>query len=519
MPLFADLLARFRTATGTATDWPPQYKRTDWETIGYYRARFENDPGELVAYAEEYSGASFDKRKTYSPLPLAREICRYSAALLFSEPVKVTLPVAEPDAEPASSIVAGPDTEAAPKPPQAENQYQSALDDLMEANALDPFWQQSGETVAIEGRGAIRIIRDDRVSKEPLLTYVHEDEVLWYEAHGRFVTGGAVIIEHEPRKGVVLRLVEEHEAGVIRRSCYRGDTSRLGSKVDLNQHPEGEGLKEEEQTGLTVPTLIRWDNIPGGYSDLFAIEVLLDRLDEAESIFVDKGRKSSPVVFAHRSLADEYGKVEGGGVILVGGDSADLGILGEGPKSLPIELVQPALQTAETVAWIDHLREMALTLSGYALSSWGFDQGGSADSGKALKLRQARTLLTRAAKERMAREAIVNSLATALAWKLGQYDIAPLRPQVEFGSGLPRDEVELAQVISVLRAAEVQSVEEGVKMFNPSWTEEEIAEEMERLDGAAEKPDPIRDALRSIGTPLAPNAQPRETLREEVPNV
>lgn len=513
MPLFADLLERFRTATGTATDWPPHYKRADWETIGYYRARFENDPGLILPYAEQYSGASHDKRQTFTPIPLAREICRYSAALLFSEPVKVTLPVAEPDTSSGNA-------EPAPKPAPTANQYQGALDDLMEANALDPFWQQSAETVAIEGRGAVRIIRDDRVSKEPLLTYVHEDEVLWYESHGRFVTGGAVIIEHEPRKGVVLRLVEEHEAGVIRRSCYRGDTSRLGSKVDLNQHPEGEGLKEVEQTGLDVPTLIRWDNIPGGYSDLFAIEVLLDRLDEAESIFVDKGRKSSPVVFAHRSLADEQGNIVGGGVILVGDDSADLGVLGEGPKSLPIELVQPALQTAETIAWIDHLREMALTLAGYALSSWGLDRGGSADSGKALKLRQARTLLTRAAKERMAREAIVNSLATALAWKLGQSDIAPLRPQVEFGSGLPRDEVELAQVISVLRAAEVQSVEEGVKMFNPSWTEKEIAEEIERLDGAAEKPDPIRDALRSIGTPNAlPPETPRETPPEAVPNV
>ncbi len=480
MPLFADLVDRFRRATNRASDWPPPDLREKWEKIAYYRARYENDPGLLLPFNEQYSGASYEKRLTYSPVPLAREICRYSAALLFSAPAKITLPVPE---EVEAEVGDGEGAETEERETEAVNPLQDALDELLEANALDPFWQESAETIAVEGRGGIRVIRDDRVSDEPLLTYVHEDEVVWYVSHGRFVTGGAVIMEHVAPNGVVIRLVEEHEKGVIRRSCYRGDASRLGTPVDLDQHPEGEGLEEEVQTGLSVPTLIRWDNVPGGFSDLFAVEVLLDRLDEAESIYTDKGRKSIPVVFGHRSLADAANRVERHGVVLVGGDEADLGVLGEGPKSLPIEVVQPALQSTETQAWIDHLREMALTLSGYSLASWGLDQGGSADSGKALKLRQARTLLTRAAKERMAREAMTNAVATALAWKVGASDVAPLRPQIEFGDGMPRDEVELAQVVQTLRSSEALSLEEAVRMFNPSWTEDEIREEIERIEG------------------------------------
>ncbi len=453
MGLVQNLADRFRIAEGQAVDWPPRHLREHWERIEEYRLRFQNDPGLLIPYSQQYSRASYETQTTFTPVPLAREICRYSAALLFNAPAKLTLEF-----------------------------NQEALDELIEVNALDPFWQQSAETVANEGRGAIRVIRDDEVSDQPLLSYVHEDQLLWDEKHGRFVVGGAVVIEHEPKKGVVLRLVEEHERGVVRRTCYRGDTSRLGRQVALDEHPEGDGLEEEEFTGLSVPTLIRWDNVPGGHSDLYAIEVLLDRLDEAESIFTDKGRKSVPVVFGDRSLADAQGRVERSGVILTGSGQlmAEMGEEGKGSK---IETVQPALQAAETIAWIEHTREMALTLAGYSLASWGLGEGGTADSGTALRLRQARTLLTRAAKERMAREAMTNAVATALAWKLGASEIRDFRPQIEFGDGLPRDEMQLAQTIATLRGAETLSTEEAVRMFNPSWTEDEVDEEVERIEG------------------------------------
>ena len=70
---------------------------------------------------------------------------------------------------------------------------------------------------------------------------------------------------------------------------------------------------------------------------------------------------------------------------------------------------------------------------GYSKASYGRDEGGSADSGKALRLRQARTLLKKAGKDRMASEAIRNALAVALAWEDGGSTVADYRPEVQVG--------------------------------------------------------------------------------------
>lgn len=437
--------------------WPPPEVAEHWDRIRDYRRRFRNDPAEMLQYTPRMNMHPH-RREIYTPVPLAREIARYSAALLFSSPPKI---VFEENAE--------------------------LLARVLEANGLEPLLQSAAERVAIEGRGALRVIWDDAIAPEPYLTYIPEDQVIWDIRHGRAVIGGTVVIEHRPADSdVVYRLLEEHGTedgrGYIRRTLYRGTGWDLGQPAALGEVPEFAELEDEEWTGLDAPTLIMWENVPGSYSDLAGLDVLLDRLDEAESYLVDKIRKSVPRVFADRSLAGENGEVDLEGVILTGDENMELPMGESAVKT--VETAQPELQSEEHVRAIDHLREIILTCAGYSQSSWGLGEQGRSDSGTAIKLRMARTLLTRAGKERMASEAIRNALAVALAWSDGEgaeRSVRDFRPQVMLGDGLPRDMVELAQSLSTRRAAGVVSLYQAVREQHPDWDEESVNLEVERI--------------------------------------
>jgi hypothetical protein len=343
------------------------------------------------------------------------------------------------------------------------------------------------------------------VADVPLITHVHEDEIIWDERHGSFVVGGAVIIERQPtlQTGTtadVYRLVEEHTRGAVSRRLHKGTYSTLGSVVPMDTLPEFAGLPEEEETGLDVPTLIRWDNVSGGYSDLAGAEAVLDRIDAEVSYGSEKSEKSRPISFADASLFDSRGVADLSGVIPIRKgrlrqleDSEDTNKLAG--------TIQPDFQSAETIAWIDFLVDSALMFMGYSKASYGRDQGGSADSGKALRLRQARTLLKKAGKDRMAVEAITNALAVAMAWQEGSGSdrkVADYRVEMTLGDGLPVDTMEDAQEAALWRGAEAISVEEMVRSRRPEWDEDAVDEEVARIKDEAPAPPAVP------GGPFAP---------------
>ena len=288
----------------------------------------------------------------------------------------------------------------------------------------------------------------------------------------------------------VYRFVEEHTPGRIERTLYKGTERALGSRIEPERWlEEFRGLPELTETRMDAPTLYRWQNVPGGHSDLAGLAdggQLLDRLNHSESMGYHKMLRSLPVTVADRKLSDKQGKVNLDGIILTGGSGA--GQLAGESIAKTVETIQPAFASEEHLAYVQHLRESILMYAGYSLASWGLDEGGSADSGKALRLRQARTLLTKAGKERAAREAIVNAVACACCWADMGRDPANYRPELQLGDGLPNDPVELAQEVATLRGAESLSTEEAVRKLRPDWDEDAITEEVERIEKARSTP-------------------------------
>ena len=460
MAFLDDILGRIRRRI-QGEEWPPAELKAHWEEIEYYRVRYRNDAGLLIPYNRAYSVASFERQEQFTPVPFAREMARYSSSLLFSEPAKITL-----------------------------DSNQAALDELLDANGAEAFWQESAETIAVEGRGAFRIIQDDEIdSSNPLITFVNEDQIIWDVRHGRFVRGGVVVIEAYSDSGHDLyRMFESHEKGFITRRVYKGQDSRLGNEVavdDASLPTDLQGFEDLEETGVDTPTLIRWDNVPGGRSDLFGIEVLLDRIDEAESLLLEKARKSRPWIFSTRQLADENGYIDISNIIFLAQSEAAEYLEDGRPTGSPVVHVQPDMQTVEHVAYLNHLQEQALTKAGYSLSSYGLGDIGTAESGTAIRLKQNRTLINRQGKERMCREAMTTAIAVALARKTNQRDIANLKPEIAYGDGMPTDENEVATRIQTLKTTNLISLQQAVRDIHPDWNDETVDEEVARIEGDA----------------------------------
>lgn len=441
-----------------APDWPPKGIKERWEQIEDYRRRYENDWDEMLKHTPYFSGSS-ERTAVFTPVPVVREIAAFSADLMFSEQANIT---------------------------HEEATLQEALDLILEANGFAPFLQDTSQMIAVEGRGALRIQWDDDLplaTPVPVIDHIPEDRLIWEMKYKRFVVAGTVVIERtDERDRNVYRLMERHERGKVTRRLYRGSGSILGREVPLTSFEEFAKLEKEEDTGVDALTLVRWDNVPGGRSDIVGMDTLLDRINEEYSRGTLKSRRSNPITFADRTLADEAGRIDMDGIQLTGGGTL-LDV--DGSKQL-VQTVQPDVRAEAQILWIDYLLDSGLLFMGYSKASYGRDEGGSADSGKALKLRQARTLLKRAGKERMAREAIQTALSVAIAMLVGSPSVQDLKPKVELADGLPTDTQEVSQEVATAMGAGAMSVETAVRTLHPDWTDDEVLEEVAKIEAAAQ---------------------------------
>ena len=527
------IVDKFLRPWAAGNNWPPLAVEEWWQQVGQYRMRGRNDHGEMLQHTPAFNQDE-DLAAAYTPVPIAREMARLSASLLFADPAKITLPDEEArkreeraakraeERDKRNPMLNGaiggtnPDPEVESKPTEGEqsdkledvveeqeagpghkgnSKMQQLLADFLDENGLDALLMSAGEQIALEGVGALRVIRDTEVNDgEPYVDFVPEDQILWDLRYGRAAVGGTVVWEwtdeHRGIDGdsvrVVYRMLEEHTVGQVDRTVYKGGTRFLGKVVGFNEWPETwRGVKPRESTGLDKPTLIRWENVPGAASDIQGLESLLDTLNEAESYFTLKGRASIPLTFADRSLLDDSGVAKLHGIIASkGGTEYGKDLAGR------VAVMQPELQSVEHEQWVNHVRDMIVQHAGYSSATWGLGEEGATPSGTALQLRQARTLLNRAGKDRMAREAIRNVVAIGLAWKDGASEVADYRPEVKLGLGLPEDNAEKAAGVAQARTAGVMSKREAVTVLHPDWSADQIDEELEMLEDETQQTSP-----------------------------
>lgn len=385
--------------------WPPIDVAGWWATVREHRMYYHAHHGEMFAHRPDLTDGGGDLQ-TFTPVPLAREIAAFSSALLFGEPPVLTA---------------------------RESGDAAALKALIEANRLDELLTVSSEYVAVEGAGALRVSLDDGVPGGVVLDYVSGDRILWRERFGRFTSGGVIVFEHAERNEV-WRLVEDHDVGRVSRRLFKGTIMRLGNARSLSEGPEQwRNLKPETYTGLLDrTTLVKWQNRPGGTSDLAGILPLLDAYDDAATLTRQKAAASIPIVAGHESLFDDE---DGGpadlwrGITFKTRDAVSPDFVS--PDKL-VQVMQAEFAAVPMLEYMRHLRAVIVTAAGYSPESWGLEgTGGRADSGRALALRQTRTAHTAHSKGTMAERAISEAVGVALALFVGRPLAEPLMPSVE----------------------------------------------------------------------------------------
>jgi hypothetical protein len=464
---------------GRADDapFPPRADQARIAKVRLYRRYLVNDAQDMFAHHPELhvpndADRTQEKAGYFTPPPLARSIFRLSAQLMFTVAPKL-------------SYGEGRDLE------------QRTLDEWAEFNDLRKFLFKSAQQIAAEGTGALRVVRDDNVSDRfPLVDFQPADQVFWVERYGRFTDGGIVCVEVKHETNEVWRLFEHHGTGFVRRTLYKGTTTRIGKPVSLGAGPpQFQDLAQQVRTTLNRSTLIKWDNNSDAVSDVAGSEALIDELNEGESIGREKLERSKPTTFVHHKLADEDGFVDASGVFFL---HPEVDPVDGTPKEL-VTHVQPRLDSEDHIRYLDHVRELIVTLSGYSMSSWGLSEGGRVDSGRALELRQVMTLLTKLGKDAEAKEAISAAAGISMAMILGRSEIEPFIPEVELGDGMPIDEVEQAQTLKTLKDAGAISQEEMIRTLHPDWDDARIQAEVGAIGaGSAPAATPSRRLLDRI---------------------
>lgn len=438
--------------------WPPKQMAEQWEKTELFAAFRSSDKTRIR------QEASVSIRYPYMLSPVPRMISRASAHLLFGEVPRFTA-AAESD--------------------------QDNLDRIVTQNDLTAECHRAAIIASSEGSVWGRIVVDPTLIDTPIVEFVSPSRVIPHFA-GRFVIGATFVTEWATSSVERFRMFEIYEAGMVTTILRRGTRTAVGHQVDLGSFPETEGRVETTLTGVDWPLVAFIPNTIDadptvGYSDY---EGLTDRfLALNESVTVGQGNLR--LAGRKRAIIDagyvgEKGKMPAGDDVFIRTSRQG----GDGEKTAPLQIIDYNFDSGAVTAWIDHLIDSTLTFAGVAPEAVGRNVSGGALSGSALKLKMTHSLLEASGKGRYFDRGLIRLLRGAEILDsrpmseggFGRsYEAADGNDTVERAPALPRDDNEAAQQIAVLAGAEAISIEERVAFLHPTWSEERITEEVDRL--------------------------------------
>ena len=469
--------------------WPPL--RENGGDLDTWAAWYSGDPQRLTADAQPQQNRTarlfFWKRRTPVGrpqsglhMPLAGELASVSADLLFGDAFDLTV---------------------------VDKAAAKRLDELRSETSLQNKLLEGAETCAALGGAYLRASWDKDLADEPFLTTMLPDHAVPEFRYGRLtaVTFWREVVG-DAQKGVVLRHLERHERGVILHGLYRGEKDLLGHAIDLKASPDTEGLEPvitlpdalaKRLAVAYVPNVLpdkRRPTSPQGRADVEGCESLLDALDETYTSWMRDIRlgKSRIVVPADALEPAVFGGGRGAGKSF----DADREVFTElevDPQHMDITPVQFDLRTAEHAETALHLFERIVSEAGYSPQTFGLKIEGRAESGTALRLREARTFKTMARKQRYWAPALADvcELLLVLDGAIFGRAVTAERPRVTWPEETATPQ-EVAQTLTLLRTAEAASTETMVRMLHADWADEAVQAEVARIQAerGASVPEP-----------------------------
>lgn len=422
-------------------------------------------------------------------VPLAGDIAAKSADLLFSEP-----PTFDFDGNTAAA---------------------EFIENATNEGGLYAALLEGAETGGGLGGYYLKTVWDDEVAPEPWIVAAHHDAAVpeWAWGRLRAVTFWETV---EADDDTVIRHLERHERGergkpgAIHHGLYEGNTSHLGSRIDLGAHDRTRGLAgiDSGDNVLTVPTGIPmltasyvpnmtpnrlWRGIPEaqplGRSDYAGAEGFMDALDETWTSWMRDIRLAKGRVFVPAAFLESMGAGRGAEWSADREIYAALNMLPD-PSSAQLTINQFAIRVAEHEATANALTATILRSARYSPKSFGMDSGGQAVTATEIRTGERQSFITQARKAMYTRAPLASIVEALLAVNRAQFNgkAEPARPSITFADSVSEAPETVAQTLQMLEAAGAISTYLKVRMQYPEWTDAEIGEEVDRIrseNGAA----------------------------------
>lgn len=503
-------------------EWPPKPFKPAYDAYRVWDAWYSNDTDRL---RRVYAGAGFrpdtvararpsqysdgiigkasrwlwgrppplNSADTRLHIPLASDIARASADVLFSEPPMLAKQPTTGDE--AKSVKSG-----------AQTRYEQLLE--------DDGWQQlllkAAEIGAALGDVYLRTVVDEDIAVgRAFPAIVHADAAIPMLRYGHLAS---VIFFRclEEDGDTYLRLVEDHTDGRIQYALYEGRRDNLGKAVPLTEHPDLADLipsldetssQETGVKGLTVeriPNLDlnrRWRGKPRidelGRPDIDGAEPGLDALDESWTSWMRDLRLGKSRIIADRNVLESAGPGGGAYMDLDREVWAPVNVPPNPQGGSPITENQFKIRFAEHGATCDAITAWVLRSAGYSTSTFG-EADQIAATATEIEQRERRTFTTRNRKIVNWRPGLQRFLFKLMTLEQAKFGApAPVKLQLEFGDSVTENPLDTAQTVSLLSAAKAASRETLVRLVHPDWQDDQVKAEVKAIGDEEAIADPL----------------------------
>ncbi|MFY7065988.1 phage portal protein [Nocardiopsis changdeensis] len=435
-------------------------------------------------------------------VPIAGDIATTNAELLFGE---------------APTLVA------------EDEKTQKRLDFLMSEGGLGAVLLEGGEVSSPYGGVYLRASWDLAVADHVLADAIIPDCVAPEWRAGRLVAATLWKVLEERDDGRVWRHLERHESGRVYHGLYEGSRDQLGRKLPLADRPETKGFKVDADggidTGATGLAIVYVPNIrpnrlmrgsPLGRSDYQGAEQLMDALDEAYSSWMRDVRLAKARLIVADSYLDTHGRGKAATFDLEREVFTELkGLQGVGDKFTDlIKEVQFDIRVDEHERTVQHLLEQIVRAAGFSAQTFG-ESGDLAITATEVQHRERRTFATRDRKIGYWRPELARFALVLLEIDKAQCkaDVTPQRPTVEWPDGVQDAPEATARTVELLTRARAASDEVKVRMVHPDWDDDQVAEEVQKIQDE----NPIVDPRTVAGLVNGQDPEDDEGAGEDAP--
>lgn len=412
---------------------------------------------------------SLQQKRAKLHVPIAADIARTSAELLFAEPPKIKVPEAEQNTA-------------------TQDRIDELIDDGVHATLLE-----AAELCAALGGVYLTTCWDREIADRPWLDARHADAAVpeWQWSKLSAVTFWRVLGD-DGRK--VVRHLERHEPGYILHAVYEGTPEQLGKMIDLGAFPETAGLDAEVETGIPkltaeyIPNMRPnrlWRNLPAaaycGRSDFAGLEPQMDALDETMSSWMRDVRQGKGRIVVAEQALQNLGKGEGSRFDPEREVYEGLNVLAK-PGEQMVQNIQFAIRVEEHRDTAQQHAEQIIRGGGYSVQTFGL-AGEVAITATEVAAKERSSITTRGRKLNYWKPGTSSISETLLMIDAAVFGsgVTPVRPDVEFPDYVGTSLSENAATAAQLRAAEAASTETLVKLVNPDWDDDQVEAEVAKI--------------------------------------